>query len=201
MKLLLFSDVHSNIDQCKKLVEMAEAEAVDLVIGAGDFGNLRRGLEKPLDVLKAITQPAILVPGNAESEEELVNAAQIWSSAVVLHGSGTTIAGIEFWGIGGGVPVTPFGDWSYDFTEDQAAKMLADCPQSAVLVSHSPPKGAVDVSSGGQSFGSTAIRDTIQAKKLKLVVCGHIHESAGDVEKIGETPVVNAGPHGMIWEL
>src|SRR5262249_7874393 len=104
-------------------------------------------------------------------------------------------------GLGGGVPVTPFGSWSYDLTEEQAAGLLAGCPPGAVLVSHSPPQGAVDVSSRGQSLGSVSVRAAIQRTRPLLVVCGHIHASAGQQASIGTTPVVNAGPAGVWWEL
>ena len=85
--------------------------------------------------------------GNNESTEELIDACRNWPSAHVLHGSGITLAGVTFFGLGGGVPVTPFGSWSYDFTEEQAAELLSGCLAGGELVSHSPPQGAVDVSS------------------------------------------------------
>ena len=34
-----------------------------------------------------------------------------------------------------------------------------------------------------------------------LVVCGHIHASGGQTAHIGATPVINAGPDGIKWEL
>jgi Icc-related predicted phosphoesterase len=201
LKLLLFSDIHSNLDRCQALVELAKKEDVEVVIGAGDLGNLRTGLSRVVGILKEITKPVILTPGNSESETELSEACKAWPSAIVLHASGTRVGGVDFWGIGGGIPVTPFGDWSFDFTEEQAIEMLAGCPKGGVLVSHSPPKGVVDVSSRGKSLGSVAVREAIIAKKPRLVVCGHIHESAGKTEMLEQTPVVNAGPGGVIWEL
>jgi Icc-related predicted phosphoesterase len=33
------------------------------------------------------------------------------------------------------------------------------------------------------------------------VVCGHIHASAGKQAALGPSPVVNAGPDGLEWEL
>ena len=33
------------------------------------------------------------------------------------------------------------------------------------------------------------------------VVCGHIHDCAGQRAMLGATPVVNAGPEGIWWEL
>jgi Icc-related predicted phosphoesterase len=199
MKLLLFSDLHCDTKKAKRLVELSRD--VDVVVGAGDFGNLRRGLDRSIDVLRSIDKPAVVVPGNSESDDELREACRQWPSAHVLHGSGVTIKGVQFFGIGGGIPVTPFGSWSFDFTEEQAAEFLVDCPEECVLVTHSPPQGAVDVSSRGVSLGSVTVGQVIESRRPRLVVCGHIHESSGKHEFIGSTPVVNAGPDGILWSL
>jgi Icc-related predicted phosphoesterase len=124
-----------------------------------------------------------------------------WSSAHILHGTGITIAGHSFFGVSGGIPVTPFGSWSYDFTEEQARSLLADCPTGCVLVTHSPPNGVVDAASNGASLGSMAIHEAVEVKHPKLVVCGHIHASAGKQAMIGSTYVINAGPAGVIWNI
>ena len=118
-----------------------------------------------------------------------------------MHGTGTTIDGVDFFGIGGGIPVTPFGDWSYDFTEEEAAELIADCPTGCVLVTHSPPKGVVDTDSSGKSFGSQAVRQAVLDKSPRLVVCGHVHACWRQEEQLGSTPVVNAGPVGVEWAL
>jgi Icc-related predicted phosphoesterase len=131
----------------------------------------------------------------------LIDACRDWPSARVLLGSGQVIEGVPFFGLGGGVPVTPFGDWSYDFTEDQAAALLVDCPTGGVLISHSPPKGLVDADSAGRSLGSVAVRAAIERCRPRLVVCGHIHASAGRRATLGPTTIVNAGPGGLLWEL
>lgn len=198
MRLLLFSDLHADLTQARRLVE--RAAGVDLVIGAGDFGNLRRALREPITILSQIICPAVLVAGNNESTEELRDACRVWPSAHVLHGSGVTLRGINFWGLGGGIPVTPFGPWSYDFSEEEATGLLEGCPDHAVLVSHSPPQGILDTSSQGRSLGSTAVLRSITQKSPVLVVCGHIHASSGRSQKVGFTHVVNAGPEGMIWQ-
>ena len=113
MKFLCFSDLHRDTAAAEKLVEASLD--VDCVIGAGDFATCRQGITDTLDILAKIDKPAVLVPGNGESVEELADAAALWKSATVLHGSGCQVDGIEFWGVGGGIPVTPFGAWSYDF--------------------------------------------------------------------------------------
>lgn len=199
MKLLLFSDVHADLEAARSIV--AKSREVDAVIGAGDFATMSRGLTQCINVLSQIDRPTILVPGNNEWPDELLAACKDWKSAHVLHGQGTEIDGVSFFGLGGGVPVTPFGNWSFDLSEEQAAKLLEACPERAVLVSHSPPKGLADRSSSGQSLGSTAVRDLIVQKKPLLVVSGHIHASAGKSVTFNGTPVVNAGPAGIIWEM
>ena len=199
MKLLLFSDVHAHEGRCRALV--AQSKTADIVIGAGDFGNMRRQIAGTIGILSAIKKPTILVPGNAESYQELAAACRSWPEAVVLHGSGTTVNGRQFYGIGGGIPITPFGSWSYDFSEDDARMLLAACPEGAILVSHSPPRGAVDRGSSGRSLGSVAVRETVLTKKPALVVCGHIHQSAGQSTTLGESVVINAGPGGILWDL
>lgn len=199
MRLLLFSDVHRDAAAARRLVE--RASAFDVVVGAGDFATMRRGLGGVIDVLEAIERPAVLVAGNSESYEELREACASWENAHVLHGSGVVLDGIPFFGLGGGVPVTPFGSWSYDLTEDEASVLLADCPDGGVLVTHSPPKGVLDRDSGGRSLGSTAVRETVERCRPRLVVCGHIHQSGGQEARLGESVVVNAGPDGYSLTL
>jgi Icc-related predicted phosphoesterase len=199
VKILCFSDLHRDQEAARRLVTRS-AEA-DCVIGAGDFATCREGIEDTLNVLAAIDKPAVLVPGNGESADELREAAGRWSSATVLHGGGCQIHGIDFWGVGGGIPVTPFGSWSYDFDETAAAEMLAGCPSGGVLVVHSPPIDTVDHDSSGRMRGSQAIRDAVETKRPRLVVCGHIHSDWEKQVQLGPSLVVNAGPAGVLLEL
>jgi len=198
MKLLLFSDLHSDFRTASKLVELSKD--VDIVIGAGDFCVGRRGLEKIINTMAQVNNPTVLVPGNSESYHELNKACRLWKNAQVLHGTQVTIDGITFFGIGGGIPITPFGSWSYDFSEDEAFELLRDCPPGCILISHSPPKGVLDLSSDGRSLGSHAVRETINKKKPGLVVCGHIHGSSGQTHRLGKITVINAGPGGIIYD-
>src|SRR5680860_214306 len=114
MKILAFSDLHTDLAGAADLAE--RSAEVDLVVGAGDFASQHRGLEETLEVLEAIETPTLLVPGNNETEHALRKAAEPWKAAQVLHGDGTEIDGISFWGLGAGVPTTPWG-WSFDLSE------------------------------------------------------------------------------------
>jgi Icc-related predicted phosphoesterase len=197
MKLLAFSDLHRNLDQAAKLVEMS-ADA-DVVVGAGDFASVHEGLGETIGALAAIETPTVLVPGNNETEDALREAAAGWSAATVLHGGGMTIEGTEFYGLGAGIPVTPWG-WSFDLDDEAAAEGLAACPEGAILVLHSPPRNHCDDNGGGDHFGSRALLEAIEQKRPRLAVCGHIHESWGCRSQIGDTPVHNLGPAGTWLE-
>jgi uncharacterized protein len=197
MRILAFSDLHRDLDQARKLVQLS-ADA-DVVIGAGDFASVHEGLAETIEALAPIETPTVLVPGNNETEDALREAASSWPAATVLHGDATTIDGVEFFGLGAGIPITPW-DWSFDLSDDEAAERLAACPDGGVLVVHSPPQGHADASSAGDHLGSPAILEAIEARQPDLAVCGHIHESWGERSRIGQTEVVNLGPDGTWLE-
>ncbi len=194
MRVLTFSDVHRDSRRAQQLAEMS-ADA-DVVLAAGDFASVHRGIEKVIDMLAVVETPTVLVPGNNETDDALRAACEGWKAATVLHGESTEIDGVTFFGLGAGVPETPW-DWSFDLSDEEAAAKLAGCPDGAVLVVHSPPKGHLD----GRDLGSEAILRTIEEKRPPLAVCGHIHECGGQETTIGPTLLINAGPEGIFAEL
>ncbi|PCH66199.1 MAG: serine/threonine protein phosphatase [Rhodobacteraceae bacterium] len=197
MRILAFSDLHHSARQAQEIV--AAARAADLVIGAGDFCNMRQDLVGAIGLLEGIAAPMVLVPGNAESHAELAAAAP--EGAYVLHGTGVEIAGVRLFGLGYGVPETPFGAWSCDLSEAQAEAMLGACEGADILVTHSPPKGIVDRTSAGVSVGSQAILAAIGRIGPELALCGHIHESWGQSGRVGRSKVVNLGPFATWFDV
>ncbi len=198
MRLLLCSDIHCDHAAAQRLVDMAQD--ADVLVCAGDLAVMRNGLQGTVDVLSAASCPTVLVAGNGESTEELRQACEGWDAAHVLHGTGCELDGVEFWGAGGAIPVTPFGAWSYDLDDVEATVLLEGCPSGGVLVTHSPPLGHVD-RSGGEHLGSKVILDAIRRAQPQLVVCGHIHGCWTEESHEGPTRIVNAGPQGVWVEL
>ncbi|WP_281972586.1 metallophosphoesterase family protein [Ruegeria faecimaris] len=197
MRILAFSDLHMARSRAVELVA-ASAEA-NLVIGAGDFCNMRQGLDQAMEMLAGILAPLVLTPGNAESVQELT--AAVPEGVHVLHGTGMTVDGVRLFGLGYGVPVTPFGGWSCDLTEAEAAELLDRCDAADILITHSPPKGHGDVTSMGGAVGSVAVRDAIERVQPQLSLHGHIHDSWGYRGAIGRTQVANLGPRPNWFEL
>ncbi len=191
MRLLAFSDLHRDVERGRRLVELA-ADA-DAVLAVGDLASVHEGLDEVVAVLEAIRAPVLLVPGNNETEDALRAAAGDW--AIVLHGEAAEVEGVSFFGLGAGVPTTPW-DWSFDLTEEEAEARLAACPQGAVLLTHSPPKGHVD-----KGLGSAAVLRAIEAKSPPLVLCGHIHELWGQESAVDASRILNLGPAGTLVEV
>jgi Icc-related predicted phosphoesterase len=199
MKILCFSDLHRDAAAAGRLAERARDAA--LVLGAGDFATKRQGLGDTLAALAAVRTPAVLVPGNGESDTELAAGCRAhgWAASV-LHGAAADVAGLRVFGLGGGVP--PIDQpWSFDLTERQAEALLARCERCDVLLTHSPPAGACDELDDGRRIGSLAIREAVERLRPRLVVCGHVHACWGRAAAIGPTTVLNAGPAGVICEL
>ena len=194
MRILAFSDLHCDLAQAARLVEASRE--VDAVVCAGDLASVHSGLEETVDALRPIEVPTVLVPGNNETDEALRNACTGWAAATVIHGERAELDGLEVYGLGAGIPITPW-DWSFDLGEDEAAVALADVPEGALLVLHSPPYGHADVSHG-RNLGSRAIAEAIESRRPRLAVCGHIHESWGERSRIGDTEVMNLGPEGIM---
>ena len=182
-----------------RLVELS-ADA-DVVIGAGDFASVHEGLAETIDALAAIEVADGARPrqqrdrGRAARRRRRLGVRPPSSTARAPRSTGSSSSA--------SAPGSrsPPGTGASTSTEDEAAERLAGCPEGAVLVVHSPPKGHVDASSAGDHLGSAAILAAIEAKQPRLAVCGHIHESWGASSTIGETPVRNLGPEGTFFEL
>jgi len=197
VRVLAFSDLHLARARAADLV--AASVGADLVIGAGDFCNMREGLDRAMQMLSGMAAQMVLVPGNAESADEL--RAVALPNMTVLHGASVEIAGLRLFGLGCGVPVTPFGGWSCDLSEEIAGQMLDACKAADILITHSPPKGLGDLTSAGLSVGSTAIRAAIERVQPQLALCGHIHDSWGQRGMIGDSQVANLGPTVNWFEI
>ncbi|MDB5583708.1 MAG: hypothetical protein JWR80_8884, partial [Bradyrhizobium sp.] len=171
-----------------------ESRDADVVVGAGDFASRGLGHEDTLDILRRMTVPFVLVPGNHDDLGELFAACADWPLAHLLHGQSVVIGGVAFFGIGLGSGVIDPEPWNMVLGEAEAEQLLTLCPARAVLVSHSPPHGIADQQKDGRHAGSAALRDAIAQHQPRITICGHVHNAWGQSGTIGQTPVHNIGP-------
>ena len=142
----------------------------------------------------------MLVPGNGESDDELRAACRGWETAHVLHGDLVTIDRVEFFGIGAGIPITPFGSWSFDLSEQERRACWRLAPRMS-FSSATHHHTDTWTRAGGAHLGSQAVLETIERVSPRLVVCGHIHGCWGRRSTVGSTPILNAGPDGHVLEV
>lgn len=192
VRILAFSDLHR--DRSAAAAIAAAAGAADVVVGAGDFATFGNGLSDTLDVLLAIEAPLVVVAGNHDDIGQLTSIVHSRKNAHVLHGSGITLSGISFYGLGFEIGTKPGALPQSILDEQAAAQHLQGCPPGSVLVTHAPPHGVADIQRDGSHQGSIAIQSCIEAVGPVLNLCGHIHHSWGASGHIGACHVVNLGP-------
>jgi len=80
-----------------------------------------------------------------------------------------------------------FKDWSFMAPEERLEKIYQQIPANTnIIVTHGPAFGILDRNRNGIPSGSTALALALMnLPDLKLVICGHIHEGRGHLEKNG----------------
>lgn len=194
MRVLLFSDIHSDL----RALEALMATEADYYIAAGDLVNWSRGLDAVGEMMKRHQGRLSVIPGNHESEADIsAFAAKFGFHAA--HGEAIELGGKRF-GFLGYSNITPF-DTPGEYSEEELARRLHRLtpPALDVLVCHCPPKDTrLDQSAPGKHFGSTAIRAFLDAEQPPLFFCGHIHEAAGQEDRLGQTLGRNLGRKGYL---
>ena len=110
-----------------------------------------------------------------------------------LQDEGIELFGLELWG----TPWQPwFYDWAFNAPRRDGESFLADKferipADTDIVVAHGPPFGHGDMTMRGEHVGSTAMTETLERVRPRLMVCGHIHPAYGRY-RLGETEVINA---------
>lgn len=192
MRILAFSDLHCDVVAARGIV--AASVGADVVIGAGDFATRRQGAAKTLGILAECAAPVLLVHGNHDDPDEIAALCAAAPQLTYLHGTGITIAGRTFFGLGGEVPARKPHAWNTAHSEAEASALLAPMQTGAILITHTPPFGVVDRQANGAHEGSAAVRAAIKSASARECFCGHIHASWGAHAHLDRTPVTNLGP-------
>lgn len=198
MKILAISDTHGNTNLIKKVAQMAKKEKIELILHAGDltyFDKKQKGLLGPLT---ENNREVLMVHGNHESEETLKQLSKIYPLAKNVHSTGIEKNKIGIFGSG----TTDWGfikDSKQIFNELKKGHKKIKKLEKKIMISHSPPAGSLIESLGFP--GSYGVRKAIDEFKPDFLVCGHIHEGGGLVERLGKTTVINAAFTPIIFEI
>lgn len=187
MRILHVTDLHGAGRCVEESRAWAEAYAPDLFLVTGDITNFGPPAYAQ-KLLEGFPCRTLALPGNCDPPEVLALLEEL---GVSLHGRREEVAGETLVGLGGSSP-TPFRT-PFELAEEEMESALRSLMiPGAILATHAPPRGYVDVVPGGHHAGSRAVRRLAEEFRPKAVLCGHIHEARG-VE--GEGPVcVNPGP-------
>lgn len=189
MKVLVFTDFHNDYGLLPQLTKKA-AEA-DVVVCAGDPTIFEHDLQGVLHSFNAWGKPVLMIHGNHENEESLRKACMRHKHILFVHGKETVINGVRFlcWG-GGGFSLTDRG-------LERQLDSWKRSEQPTILVTHAPPyKTTLD--DIGRPVGCRSVRKAIERLKPRYAISGHIHETAGAQDVIGETRLLNPGPEGRL---
>ncbi len=200
IKILAASDLHGDSKLTKRLAIRAEKENVDLVVLCGDLTGSHDGkdLIKPF---KDKNQKVLILPGNWDSFATTDFLAQLYN-VTNIHGYSAIYEGVGFFGAGSAS--TALGPRS-GISETELLKTLEKAHsglkgiEKKVMLTHMHPSGGISEATGFR--GSDSIVKAIKKFKPDLLLHGHIHETFGTEDKIGNTKVINVGRDGVILEV
>ncbi|NPA84723.1 MAG: metallophosphoesterase [Crenarchaeota archaeon] len=167
MRVLHVSDIHCATHKLRKVLQ---EEEYDVVVATGDFECL-----SAVNALEDARAPVLAVTGNLD-DPEIADVLEELGYGV--ENDVREVNGFKFAGLSGQEPRT-------------SVEILRNLSFD-VLLSHYPPKGAVDRAWNGAHIGLIEVRRLIEEKEPKYVHCGHVHESQG-WDFVGNSLVVNAG--------
>jgi Icc-related predicted phosphoesterase len=197
MKLLIFSDIHSD---ARALARLMAIEA-DYYICAGDLVNWARGLDVMGEILKKRADRVYVMPGNHETASQVSEFCARFGFHD-FHEKRMAIEGFEVIGFGYSNP-TPF-DTPGEYSEEEIERRLHafDGLKPMIAICHAPPYGTMlDRITNLKHGGSRSVREFLQREKPRYFFCGHIHEAAGAQEMLGETSAMNVGKKGYLLDL
>ncbi|MDI6802380.1 MAG: metallophosphoesterase [Bacteroidota bacterium] len=193
MRILAFTDIHGSYN---RVLEIIKSEKPDMVIIGGDLTNLGRvqEVESVIRQFQTLTPNLFCIAGNMDlpQHDDLFDKLN-----VSINGKGIIMNEVGIFGVSA-VPTSPLRT-PYEIDEEAISEKIAEGykdvlnAKTKILVSHAPPYGTkVDIVHSGYHVGSSAVRDFIEAEKVDVVICGHIHEGRGQ-DTLGKTKIINCG--------
>jgi uncharacterized protein len=205
VRAFCLSDVHADVSAARKLGAATLTGGIELVLSAGDLGLDGVNDRAVYEAVGRHSVPVLSVPGNHDGDAayDALVAGLGWTA---LHGRIVERDGLWFAGYG-------LRTWTNDLSHPETtprdpelaallARLEAIPRERLVLLTHLPPFGTL--AARDRRFidrGSVQLADWIRERQPAACVCGHVHHREPVTERLGETLVVNAGPHGWVLRL
>lgn len=198
LRILAFSDLHGKcFREASSLIDDTRPDWIvlcgDILPDFGMISGKGNRLEAQRDFWKVYRSSFIrdfatttLVRGNHEIEG--FSDPELRRIPDCAHGQVLRLEGIpaEFgaWGWS--------REWEVDELAEELQGQLWEAPEPRIYLSHVPPFGCLDRAAGGEHIGHRPLFRHLQERNWPeaLVLCGHVHESFGNME-FGATLVVN----------
>lgn len=207
MKLLVFTDMHGSLAALKKIE--TKAKQASLIVCLGDFTIFGQKQDKILKAFHDFDKLFLLIHGNHENGAVVDQQCKKYKNILFIHKKILRIGNLIFMGYGGdGFSFrdkqfeTIFAPRFADGIKKYKTKIEAEGKKAKTfLLLHGPPYGSKVDAIHGEHCGNKSFRDFYLKNKIDFVFSGHIHESAGAVEHIKGTTLMNPGPLGMLVEV
>ena len=197
MKFLTFTDLHEDKEVLKELAGRASKPDIDFVICCGDISTFGNGLKYNLQKLNSLGKKVYVIPGNHEEGTDFGVVMAEFPNLINLDHGAAVVGDYVFLGHGGG---------GFTLLDASFRKIAREWygkynGKKIVLVTHQPPYGTkLDKLRQGY-VGNKDYTAFILRIKPKLALSGHLHETVGLVDVLGETKIANPGWEGMVIEL
>jgi len=199
MRILAFTDFHASIRALKKVRDKVLKFKPDLALCCGDLTVFEQNIVAVMAFLASLPVKILVIHGNHEEEKIVATLAARYSNIVFLHKKTFVYDDVLFVGYGG------LGFVKRDPIFDKFAQSIDKKLKSAkrvVLMTHQPPFGTKLDKIYNSYVGNESFTKFIKKhKNTILALSGHIHETFGRKDMLGNTAVLNPGPEGVLIEL
>ena len=194
MKILAFTDIHESKTKIENIIK--EAKNVDLLICCGDFTYFSHDIKGVLTTLNKLDKPILLIHGNHENEDEVAILCKKFKNIKFIHNKVYYLGNFAFFGHGGGG--FSHKDKELDMLSKDVKKKI-DKTKKLIFLTHAPPYGTkLDNHPFHGHVGCQSITKAIMELKPIIHLSGHIHETEGKKDKIGNTISLNPGKGKII---
>ena len=138
MKLLAFTDVHSDLDSIFEITKKAKKEKVDFLVCAGDITNFGSNFNLLINKFD-IGIPLLIIPGNHELPKQIIIAEKKFKFVHNIHGKIFSSNSTIFFGCGGS-SFTPFHT-PHELKKENFKDILKfnEIEKKLIFVVHEPP--------------------------------------------------------------